>query len=97
MLKYMAIEPMRNREKALHYFCLLGAVSTVALPIVPLFFGNKYIDGVRQYAIFYAVAFFVIIALWAFGIELRHLAPAGARSVRDLSSPKNEVTAGILI
>jgi hypothetical protein len=49
VLKDMAAEPMWSREKALRYFCLLGTVSTVALPIVPLFFGNSYIDGVRQY------------------------------------------------
>ena len=52
VLKDMAAERMWSREKALRYFCLLGTVSAVALPIVPLFFGNSYIDGMRQYAMF---------------------------------------------
>jgi VIT1/CCC1 family predicted Fe2+/Mn2+ transporter len=77
MLKRMTTEPMLNREKALRYFFILGAVNTIALPIIPFFFGSSYLEGVLQYAMFYVVALFVIIALWVVGIKLLKLDSKG--------------------
>jgi len=73
----MTTEPKWNRKGAVGYFLIFGAINILIFPIIPFFFGDSYLDGVRQYAIFYAIAFLVIVALWLVGIRVMKLDAKG--------------------
>ena len=77
VLKGMATELKWNRKSTLRYFPIFGAINSIIFPIVSFLFGDSYFGGVRQYAIFYAIAFLVIVALWCVGIRVMKLDAKG--------------------